>query len=289
VVTPAALSPRLGGGGDEGGNGGHVARLKRGPGGRASLEVVAGSAEGRLRLATSDGEAGAVAKDASSLPQGSTGAGASSRWGGRRRALAVRRQAIPGGCRDEFGRGGSGGAPGDGVCLGVLVAPIASVVLTLALATTEASSRRRGPLAKDEALEQTVAGQAVGAVQSSMRDLSACEKASEGGAGVEISRDTTAKVVLCGADGHGAPGEVAARGTQNGPPHRGEVPLDVSDTPVAYVEPHTRCARPDHLGMDAPGDGITRRQLGAWRVGEKAPPGVVKEDSSLAPHRLGHQ
>src|SRR5581483_2616470 len=117
-------------------------------------------------------------------------------------------------------------------------------------------------LAVDEALEQAVRGEAVGAVQAAGGDLAGGPQAGQGGASVQVHDDAADHVVGAGAHGDQVARDVQAEAAAD-LVDAGEAATYQLGVEVAQVEVDVGVLGTLHLSDDGLGDDVARRQLGA--------------------------
>ncbi len=144
-------------------------------------------------------------------------------------------------------------------------------------------------LGVDEAFEERVGREPVGAVHAGAGDLAARVQAGHRGASVGVGADAARGVVGGGGDRDGLGDRVDAVGAAGGQDRR-EAALPHLGAEVAGVEVHVLGVVLPHAAHDALGDDVARGQLGQFVLPEHEAHAVgVDQVGALAAHRLGDQ
>ncbi len=146
-----------------------------------------------------------------------------------------------------------------------------------------------GAPAEDNRLQQAVAGQAVGAVDTGAGRLAAGEQTGYGGRAHQVTADTADHVVGCRSDRDKVGGDVHPQ-PQAGGVDLGEAAANPIRAQVTDVEEDVVGVVTLHLRPDGAGDHVAGRQLGL-RVAlhHEAPAAGVDQDAAFAAHRLADQ
>ena len=145
------------------------------------------------------------------------------------------------------------------------------------------------PPGEDEAFEQRVGGQPVGAVDAAARDLAGGVEARHARSGREVGGHTAGGVVLGRRDRDQLGDRVDAVLAADGEDRR-EALLPELRAEVAGVEPHVRLAGLEHPAGDRLGDHVARREVGELVLAlHEAVALEVDEEGALAADRLGDE
>jgi 3-dehydroquinate synthase len=149
--------------------------------------------------------------------------------------------------------------------------------LALGGAGGEAGHGGGGTGAEDDAFQQGVAGEAVGAVDTGAGDFAGGKEARDGGEAVEIGMDAAHGVVGGGMDGGGLFGEIEAV-VEAGLEDAGEVVLHDAGGEVGHVEKHVGGAGAGDFRDNGAADDVA----GGEFVGEALAGGVAEEGAVTA-------
>ncbi|PKV87071.1 hypothetical protein BX283_4662 [Streptomyces sp. TLI_146] len=148
---------------------------------------------------------------------------------------------------------------------------------------------RRDALGEDQALQEGVGGEPVGAVDAGAGDLAARVQPRDRGAAVQVGAHAAGGVVGGRGDRDRLGDRVDAVGAAGGQ-DGGEALFPHLGAEVPRVQVHVLGAPQLHLAGDRLGDDVARRQLGKLVLPEhEARPGGVDEMGALSPYRLGDQ
>src|SRR5690606_41198799 len=141
----------------------------------------------------------------------------------------------------------------------------------------------------DQALQEGVGGQPVGAVHAGASDLAARVQPGHGGAATGVGADAAGGVVGGRGDRHRLGDRVDAVGAA-GREDRGEAALPHLGAEVPGVEVHVLGVPLPHAAHDALGDDVPRGELGQFVLPLHEAHAVgVHQVGALPAHRLGDQ
>ena len=143
----------------------------------------------------------------------------------------------------------------------------------------------RGACAEDQAFEQRVGGQAVGAVDAGAGGLSGGVEAGQSGAAEEVGADAAHQVMRGGADGDEVAAEVERVARQDGA-DAGKAVVQIDALDVAHVEMDDTGfsgGRAHALAGDGAGHHVAGSQLEQRMIAlHEALAAVVEQDCALA-------